>query len=498
MASSRDGLFLGIDVGTQSTKALVLDAANQQVVGRGAVAYGLIEGLPPGAMEQHPQTWIDAMAAASRQALLGVDASRVRAIGVSGQQHGAVVLDERDDVVRPAKLWCDTSTHDEAALLSKRLSRPVPTGFTASKLAWLKQHEPHNWRRARRVMLPHDYVNLRLTGEFATECGDASGTGYFDVARRAFDLEAAAAIDPALPSMLPRMLQAGEPIGRLSAHGAQLLGVPMGALVSSGGGDNMMAAIGSGAASDGVVVISLGTSGTVFVRSSSPVIDRGGLVAPFCSSDGAWLPLMCVMNLTGVTESVRALTGLSHAELTQRASAVGWGSGGLCWIPFLNGERVPDLPLATGTLLGMRGDNLSPGHLYRAALEGTSCNLALSALRLASLGVPLREVRLCGGASKNPLWRSVLADLLDAPVRVVAEPEAAALGAAIQALWTLRRHEGESVSCADVASPFVRTEGDPVQPSRDRSAAANVLRVFADAVEQHHGVRVAEPRGMTT
>jgi xylulokinase len=164
----------------------------------------------------------------------------------------------------------------------------------------------------------------------------------------------------------------------------------------------------------------------------------------------------------------------------------------------LNGERVPDLPLATGTLLGMRSDNLSPGHLYRSALEGTSCNLALSALRLASLGVPLREVRLCGGASKNPLWRSVLADLLDAPVRVVAEPEAAALGAAIQALWTLRRHEGEAVSCADVASPFVRTEGEAVQPSRDRSAAANVLRAFADAVEQRHGVRVAEPRGTAT
>lgn len=483
--------FLGIDVGTQSTKALVLDADTGEVTGRGAVAYGLIEGLPAGHMEQHPQTWLDAIRGAAKQAMAGLDPSTVLGVGVSGQQHGSVVLDEQMRVLRPAKLWCDTSTAEQAAQLSRALGREIPAGFTASKLAWMRNHEPQLWSRARHVMLPHDYVNFCLTGARTMECGDASGTGFFDPVARAFDPRACAAIDARLSSMLPPLVAAGQPAGTLSAAGAELLGLREGALVAAGGGDNMMAAIGSGAAKSGVAVVSLGTSGTVFARSDAPVVDPEGLVAPFCSSDGAWLPLLCVMNLTGVTEAVRALTGKSHADLTAAAERVGTGSDGLLWLPFLNGERVPNLPDATGQLTGMRVDNVTAGHLYRAALEGTSCNLALGALRLQRLRVPLVDVRLCGGAAKNPLWRRILADLLGAPVRVVAETEAASLGAAIQAKWTHDRANGSRETCADAAAPFVRADGAAVEPSKDRAHAVELLRRFADELRARHGVRVA-------
>ena len=189
-------LHLGFDVGTQSTKALVIDAERCSIVARAQRAHGLVPGLPPGHMEQHPAQWIEAVAATSREVLRQVDGSRIGGIAVSGQQHGAVVLDAAGEVVRPAKLWCDTSTYVEASELSQRLGRAVPAGFTASKLLWLTRHEPANWARALRILLPHDYVNFRLTGEASMECGDASGTGFFDPVRRAFDLRAAAAIDP--------------------------------------------------------------------------------------------------------------------------------------------------------------------------------------------------------------------------------------------------------------------------------------------------------------
>ncbi len=480
-------LFLGFDVGTQSTKAILIDAATAQVVAHGQMAHDLIAGLPPGHAEQHPDTWIDTVRATAQQTLRGIDPADVAGVGVSGQQHGCVVLDAGDRVVRPAKLWCDTSTAAEAQALSQQLGRAVPTGFTASKLLWLKAHEPANWARTARVLLPHDFVNLRLTGAAAMECGDASGTGWFDPVRRAFDPRAMAAIDARLPAMLPPLLAKGAPAGRLSAAGAALLGLRAGTPVAAGGGDNMMAAIGSGATRSGIAVVSLGTSGTVFARSDVPIVDPAGMIAPFCSSDGAWLPLLCVMNLTGVTEAVRTMFGIGHAELTTRAAAVPPGCGGLLWLPFLQGERVPDLPHATGTLLGMRPGLLDPGHLYRAAIEGTSCNLALGAARLRRLGIAIDEVRLCGGASSNALWRQILADLLGTAVVPLAEPEAAALGAAIQAAWTVRRLGGERIDCDAVAQPFVRVAGERTEPSSSATVYRGVLQRFAGELERIYG-----------
>jgi xylulokinase len=469
-----EGLYLGFDIGTQATKGVVVDAATTQVVARAASSYDLIPNLPPGAAEQHPQTWVNAAheVAAELLSASGVDRARVRGVAVSGQQHGLVVLDADDQIVRPAKLWCDTTTAEEAQELSEALGRAVPAGFTAPKILWMKRHEPELWSRVRSVLLPHDYINFRLTGRKTMEAGDASGTGLFDPVARAFDSKAVEQTDSRLAEMLPPILPPGSPAGALSAEGAALLGLDEGTLVAAGGGDNMMSAIGSGATSPGVVVVSLGTSGTAFAYSDRPVIDPEGLIAPFCDSTGGWLPLLCVMNMTGVVEEVQtAFEGEEESleTLTRAAAQVPPGSDGLLFLPYLQGERVPNLPGAAGVLAGIRPDLLRKGHLFRAALEGTSLSLGLGIERMEKLGIAIESVRLVGGGSRNPLWREILADVLEVPVVRLAEPESAALGAALQALWTARRETGEDVTADAVAAPFVRTEGQFTSPDPARS-----------------------------
>jgi xylulokinase len=474
-------LFLGLDIGTQGTKALLLDASSREVVARAAQSYGLLDGLPPGSAEQDPRTWIDAVHAVTQEVLgaTGVAPADIAAVGVSGQQHGLVVLDEAHEVIRPAKLWCDTSTAREARTLSERLGRLIPTGFTASKVRWLAEHEPDAWARTRHVLLPHDYVNFVLTGRLSTEAGDASGTGFFDVERRAFDRSVMDVIDPRLAECVPPLLQPGEPAGDVSAGAAKRFGLAAGTLVAAGGGDNMMSAVGSGATEPGVVVVSLGTSGTVFTWSPEPVVDPQGLIAPFCASTGGWLPLLCVMNLTGVTEEVRAAFPQHDLEMLSLAAAdVPAGCEGLLLLPYLNGERVPDLPEATGALLGLRPGLLRAGHLFRAALEGTSFNLALGVDRLRALGAQVNDLRLVGGGAANPLWRSILADVMGVPVRRLVEMESGALGAALCACWTWTRAHGQDVSAHEVAAPYVALHDEVVEPDVARG------RVYAEAKQR--------------
>ncbi len=469
---------LGIDVGTQGVKGVLLDPdRSPQIVARAARHLALISGLPPGAAEQHPDEWWDAIVAVIRELLAteGAVPADVRAIGISGQQHGSVFVDNSGRPVRPAKLWCDTSTASEARALSEKLGRPIPVGFTASKVAWFATHEPSGWAATTGVLLPHDFANMKLTGRRVTEAGDASGTGYFDPRSRTWDPAAVAATAPGLAERLPELLPDGSAAGALTADAAATLGLSTDVVVSAGGGDNMMSAIGSGATRAGVVVVSLGTSGTVFARTDHCVIDPEGLIAPFCSSDGAWLPLLCVMNCTGVTEEVRAafLPNSDDAleRLTTAAEAVAPGCDGVTFVPFLTGERVPNLPGATGTLEGLRAGSLRPGVVFRAALEGITSNLALGVERLRGLGVTVDEVRLVGGGSKNRLWRTLIADFLHARVTLPVEPESAALGAAIQALWTLRRVEEPGLDCHAVAAPLVELEPEAIAPDPSRGDA---------------------------
>ena len=484
-------LTIGLDVGTQGIKGVVLDPAQSpSIIARATLPLSLLTGLPAGAAEQNPEDWWQGVVTVI-QALLESDAvepSAIDAIGVSGQQHGSVFLDAKDSVVRPAKLWCDTSTHREAQALSERLGRAIPVGFTASKVAWLAANEPDAWQRTTGVLLPHDFINLRLTGRRVTEAGDASGTGYFDPTTRDWDSVAARETATDLLERLPPLIEAGESIGPLEPRVAQELGLSPTVLVSTGGGDNMMSAIGAGATRSGIVVVSLGTSATVFTRTDTPVVDPEGVIAPFCSSDGAWLPLLCTMNCTNVTEEVRAAFGLDSdralAQLTEEATALPAGAQGVTFIPFLQGERVPDLPLATGTIEGLRPGLLRPATLFRAALEGVTSNLALGVERLRALGVAVDRVHLVGGGSKNALWRTLVADLLGAQVALPLEPESGALGAAIQALWTVRRLDQPSLTADDIAAPLVETAPECIDPDGDR-------RVALLSVLEHYRARIA-------
>lgn len=445
-------LFIGIDSGTQSTKAVVLDLEQRKVVAEARAPHSLIQGLPAGHMEQHPQEWTAALDTVIQEVAAKIDRSQVRGIGVSGQQHGFVPLDEKGEVIRPAKLWCDTSTVAECAALTKKFGgdkavlkqvglRFLP-GFTAPKILWLKKHEPANFRRLRHVLLPHDYLNFHLTGNYFMEYGDASGTALMDVRRRTWSKPALAAIDRNLGDFLPALSESSEAAGRLRPELAAKYGFSADVVVSAGGGDNMMGAIGTGNVDQGVITASFGTSGTIYAYSKKPVVDPQGEIAAFCSSTGGWMPLLCTMNVTTVTEHFRRLFNLGVKEFDALAASAPAGAGGLLLLPYLEGERTPSVPHGSGVFVGMNGKTIQPANMARASLEGVTLGMNYGLRRLAALGVKAREIRVTGGGAKSAVWRQIMADIFGVPVVAMVEDEGAALGGALQAAWCLAREEG--------------------------------------------------------
>jgi xylulokinase len=448
-------LTIGIDSGTQSVKAIVLDLVTRKVIAEARAPHKLIEGLPLGHMEQHPQDWTSALdfVLSDVAAQIGsAQAQRVRAIGVSGQQHGFVALDENGDVIRPAKLWCDTSTTAECAILTKKLGGPkaairltgnlILPGFTAPKILWLKRHEPENYKFLRHVLLPHDYLNYFLTGNFSMEYGDASGSALMDVRTRTWSKAVIKAIDPKLAGYLPKISASHEAAGTLRPELAAKYGFPENTVISAGGGDNMMGAIGTGNVVPGVITASFGTSGTIYAHANKPVIDPQGEIAAFCSSTGGWLPLLCTMNVTTVTEQLRALFGQDHAALNAAIAAAPAGAGGLLLLPYLAGERTPNVPMGSGVLLGLNAQTFNSGHMARAAMEGVTLGMNYGLRRLAVLGVKAKEIRVTGGGAKSPVWRQIMADIFGVPVVAMVEDEGAALGGALQAAWCAALRDG--------------------------------------------------------
>jgi xylulokinase len=486
-------LFVGVDSGTQSVKAIVLDLETGRVVAEARAPHQMIAGLPPGHMEQHPQEWVSAMDAAIGEVASRIDRSRVRGVGVSGQQHGFVPLDEKGDVIRPAKLWCDTSTSPECAILTRKLGGPAAVirrtglpflpGYTAPKVLWLKRHEPGNFRRLRHILLPHDYLNLHLTGNYFMEFGDASGTGFLDVRKRAWSQAAMAAVDGRVSSCLPSLSQSHEPCGVLRKEIAARYGFPATTLVSAGGGDNMMGAIGTGNVVPGAVTASFGTSGTIYAFSRKPVVDPSGEIAAFCSSTGGWLPLLCTMNVTGVTEQVRALFGWSLADLEEAAGGAPAGADGLTLLPYFDGERTPNLPRGTGVYFGLDRRTLARGHLARAAIEGATLGMNYGLRRLAALGVRAKEIRLTGGGARSALWRQVAADIFGVPVVAMAQDESAALGGALQAAWCDSPGRGSAAALAALCARSVSLdESTRCVPDKARAATYRKRQLFHDSL----------------
>ena len=494
-------MYLGIDCGTQGTKALLVDG-HFSVVGRGYARHQLL-AQPNGAREQEPRWWIEAMIASVRQALAASpNPAPVQALAVSGQQHGLVVLDEHAEVIRPAKLWNDTETaaHNTAILerfggaaaFHERFGIMPLTGYTLSKLVWMAEREPENFARIRHILLPHEYLNYWLTGEFRAEAGDASGTAFFDVRTREWLTAVLDEVDGGtgmLARALPQLIGPTDIVGTLRPEAAQQLGVDPACLVAAGGGDNMMGAIGTGNVREGIVTLSLGTSGTVYAFSQQPSRDASGSVAPFCSSSGGWLPLVCTMNVTNVVTATVDLLGKTVADIEPAIVGTAPGADGLVFLPYLNGERTPDLPAASGSLHGLTPLNYTPAHLIRAAVEGVTFGL-LDGLDLVAAGRAVDTIQVIGGGARSRAWRQLIADATGAVIHVPVEEEAGCLGAAAQAIVASSQRYVSPVSFGDVTAKLVRVnEAATCTPQPEHRAAYDAARVaYRHHRHQQHGL----------
>lgn len=424
-------LVAGVDSSTQSCKIVVCDADTGEVIRSSRSPH-------PDGTEVSAEHWWHAYQEASADGIL----EGVSARSVGGQQHGMVTLGERDELVRDALLWNDVRSATAAQDLVRELGGPqawvervsaVPlAAFTVAKLRWLAEHEPQNAARTRRVVLPHDW----LTGRILTECGgferwstdrgDASGTGYWSpVTAKYQDDLVQLACGKSLE--LPDVLAADGIAGRTND----------GVLVAPGSGDNMAAAFSLGL-EPGDVVVSLGTSGTVYAVHDRPSRDASGVVAGFADASGRYLPLMCTLNAARVLAAGAAMLGTDLAGLDRLAMAAAPGAGGLVLLPYLDGERTPNLPDATGTLGGITRTNATPENLARACVEGMLANLAAGIVALRTVGVPARRVLLIGGGAASAAVRAVAPTILGVPVSIPEPAEYVALGAARQAAWVLR------------------------------------------------------------
>lgn len=491
-------IFLGIDCGTQSTKTIALDWETGQILASAQEAYGFVPGLPAGAMEQNPQDWVNAADKTISAVLaeLGPRKDEVRGIGVSGQQHGLVVLDAKDEVVRPAKLWCDTSTTAQCDEITQHfggenavialVGNTMRPGYTAPKILWLRQNEPENWARTQSVLLPHDYLNFWLTGVKRMEFGDASGTALLDVETREWSTKVVDFIADDLPGKLPALKSSKKSHGHLRSELRRKWGLAKAPEVSAGGGDNMMAAIGTGNIQSGVVTASLGTSGTLFGFSTTPVVDPRGEIAAFCDSTDNWMPLVCTMNLTLVTEHLRKLFTWDYAALEESIRSVPAGSDGLLLLPYLTGERTPDLPNGNGVFHGLTLQNFTPAHMARAAMEGVTLGLGYGLARFRDLGLAASEIRLTGGGSNSAVWRQICADIFGVPSVCLQSGEGAGLGAAIQAGWTWNKENGSDALLGEIAERLVKVD----ENSRTLPDPA-ATEIYAKALDRTSRIRQA-------
>ncbi len=426
-------VVLGVDSSTQSTKVLAVDLAGGEIIGEGRAAH-------TGRDVQDPQDWWVALVAAIREAVPA--GAEVAAISVGGQQHGMVAMDAANRVIFPAPLWNNVDAAPDAERLNSltNFAQEVGTYLVASitiaKLAHFARTDPESLARLDAVALPHDWLNLQLTGRLATDRGEASGSGWWSPSsgqdRR--DLLALAIGDEkAAHIRLPDVCGPNEVIGRLSNEAASALGLPAGIPVGPGTGDNMAAALGVGAL-PGELVISLGTSGTAFAVSDHPVADERGEIEGFADATGRFLPLTCMLNCTRVVDTMAGMVGLDRDAALEQAGAAAPGAEGVWLMPYLAGERLPNLPHATGSLFGLTMENLRPETVVRAALDGVAAGLSYGVEALAEQGVTGSEIVLVGGGSRHPTWRQAIADATGLPVHVRGGYEHAALGAAMQAI----------------------------------------------------------------
>ena len=463
----------GIDLGTQSMKVVIYDYEKKEIIEKASCPMDLISEAD-GTREQTTE-WFDKGLEVCFGKLSAENKKTIEAIGVSGQQHGFVPLDKDGKPLYNIKLWCDTSTTAECAYITKKaggdakvvklLGNLMLPGFTAPKSLWLKNNKPEAFAKLAYIMLPHDYLNWKLTGEYVMEYGDSSGTALFDSKNRCWSKKICDIIDPSLMGKLPKLIEAHEAAGKVSAAAAAAYGIPEGIPVSAGGGDNMMGAVGTGTVADGFLTMSMGTSGTLYGYSDKPIADPANGLSGFCSSTGGWLPLLCTMNCTVATEFVRGLFELDVKDLDKIAAEAPCGSEGVIVVPFFNGERTPNLPNGRASITGMTAANTNRANIARASLESAVFAMRGGLDAFRKLGFQPKEIRLIGGGSKSPLWRQIAADIMNLPIRVPALDEAAALGGAVQALWCLKSQSGKcdiAALCAEHITLDTSKSADPI------------------------------------
>jgi xylulokinase len=490
--------FLGIDVGTGGTRALIMNEAGH-VVASATEEHEAFASPLIGWAEQRPEDWWRACGIAVRKALnhANLNADRIACVGFSGQMHGAVMMDAADAVVRPALIWCDVRTEKQCIEFTQKVGaerlirltcNPALPNFTLTKFLWVRENEPANWRRVRSVMLPKDYVRFRLTGDRAIDVADASGTLLLDVTKRRWSAEVleAAEIDA---SMLPQLYESQDVCGKVSEAGAAATGLKAGTPVVAGAGDQAAGATGMGIVAPGAVSATIGTSGVVFAATDRPALDSRGRLHTFCHAvPGRW-------HVMGVTQAAglslrwfRDQFGSGAADgrdpydrLTDEAAATPPGADGLLWAPYLMGERTPHLyPNARGALIGITASH-TRAHVIRAILEGVAFSLKDSFTLFAEMGVPVSRIRLGGGGAQSPLWRQIQADIYGREVEIVEAEEGAAYGAAILASVGAGRWRSVDAACSEIVRTAGRTQPQPAAAERMAAQYQSYRRMY-DAI----------------
>jgi len=432
--------LIGIDVGTSGTKSVLFDLDGNAVASATA-EYPLFQPQN-GWAEQNPDDWWEAACKTLREITAKAGDGEIVGIGLSGQMHSLVLLDERNEVIRPAILWCDGRTAEECAEIEALVGReklveitanPALPGFTASKLMWVKKHEPQNFARVAHILLAKDYIRFKLTGEYATEVSDASGMQLLDVKERRWS-EALCRILGIDPSFLARVYESPEVTGYIQVAAAEQTGLPVGIPVAGGAGDNAAAAIGTGVCRDGQAFTTIGTSGVVFAPTKQPVIDPRGRIHTFCAAvPGTW-HVMGVTQAAGLSLQWFRNTlggGDGYRELDNACAALPIGAERLLYLPYLMGERTPILDAnARGVFFGLSAMH-SKYHMAPAVMEGVAYSLYNCRELIGEVGIDVREMALCGGGAKSAFWREMITDVYGLPIQIKESSEGAALGAAI-------------------------------------------------------------------
>ncbi|MGI8990676.1 MAG: xylulokinase [Bryobacteraceae bacterium] len=483
-------MWLGIDTGTGSTRALLVDERGVVHAGFTAPHEEMRMDQPQWA-EQHPENWWDAAILAIRGVLAqpGVAAGSVRGIGLSGQMHGLVILDRDDAVIRPSLIWCDQRSQRQVEFINDRVGKekvlacianPVLTGFTLPKLLWVRDREPEFFERVRHVLLPKDYVRFQLTGEYATDVSDASGTALLDVVNRrwSFELMDLLGLDRAI---LPKLHESTELTGTITAEAARLTGLLAGTPVVGGGGDQAASAVGNGIVEPGIVSCTLGTSGVVFAHMERAAYDAAGRVHTFCHAvPGKW-------HVMGVTQGAglslqwfrnRLAPGMDYDALMAEAAQAAPGSQGLFWLPYLMGERTPHLDsLARGGWIGLTARH-ARADLIRALIEGVCYSQRDCLDIIERLNVRVDSVRASGGGAQSPFWRRLLADILGRRVATLATREGSAYGAALLAMTGTGAYGSVPEVCRAVIREVDRIDPDAAEAAVYRKGHATYRALY--------------------